>query len=408
LHRIYITLKPVNDSPVLLNPLSDISVNEFDEYLFIANTSSFSDPDGDILTLQVQVVSGNWIQKKNDNQIEGFPLPGSDDKAVVTVRATDTQGAWVEDTFELNVVRKKRPLIYGQILSSSSLPDKLIVALLAVNGKEIDTTATTNTNGRNYYFFEDAGKYIIKAVNNNPVTHPQLVSTYYETTADWTKATNIDVAGNNQYVANITMLQNPVTTGKGSISGFVRVLKVSSPVQGGLIGSGSEGDALPYADLTLTSKGTILLRTQSGLDGSYTFSNLPSGEYIVAAELPGFTSVKPYTLNITDAKSSYVNINFTAYLGNGVITDKKEINQFDMVLYPNPTSGLVNLRSSNADKTVFVRVIDLNGQILMKKQFEPAFLSQFNIRHLLPATYIIEVKQGDQVKTFPVLLMNSK
>ncbi|MBW8333021.1 MAG: carboxypeptidase regulatory-like domain-containing protein, partial [Prolixibacteraceae bacterium] len=407
-----IQVLPVNDAPVIANPLADVQVDEFSDYDFTAGTSIFSDPDGDVLVIQVQVISGNWIQKKGDNLIEGFPLPDSDDKAVVTVRATDPKGLWVEDTFELTVLRKNRPLIYGQIKSSLTLPDNLPVALMMINENLIDSSAVTVTNSRDYYYFEgvQAGNYIVKAVNNNPADYPQLGSTYYETTSDWTEALQIEVKPETEYQADIVMLVNPITLGEGAISGFVRVITTSSPSNAGTINQGNQGDPLPFADIWLTKKGepNVLLYTQTKPDGSYQFKNVPAGEYIVSARLPGFTSINPYSVIIGAGKNIYENINFLAYLGDGVITDKTELNQFDMILFPNPTSGLINLRGTNFDKTLHVKVISMSGQSVMTKQFEPASLLQFDLKGLRPATYIIEVKHGDRVKTFPVLLMNSK
>ncbi|MBL7970546.1 MAG: T9SS type A sorting domain-containing protein, partial [Prolixibacteraceae bacterium] len=134
----------------------------------------------------------------------------------------------------------------------------------------------------------------------------------------------------------------------------------------------------------------------------------PNGEYIVSAVLPGFTPSNSLVLKIDDGKASYENINFTVYLGNNVITDKPEIKQFALDLYPNPTSGIINLRSSQAEQTMYLRVIDMNGKLAMRKQFEPADLYQFDIGGLRPATYIIEVRHGNKVKTFTVLLMNNR
>ncbi|MBL7973229.1 MAG: hypothetical protein JNL03_17040, partial [Prolixibacteraceae bacterium] len=267
-----ITVNSVNDAPIVVNPFPDIQVDEFSAYAFAANASAFTDTDGDPLTVEILSFSGNWIQKKSDTEAQGFPIPDSDNKATITVRATDSQGLWAEDVFELNVVRKPRPLIYGQISGSQPLPDNLQVVLMSVSGNQFDTVAVTRTDSRDYYLFEAVApqNYIVKAVNHS-TSYPQFVSTYYETTADWTRATPIAVSGNTSYRANISMLLNTVTAGNGSVSGFVRVQKTSSPAQAGTVVNGAQGAPLPFADLTLTVKGQteVLLRTQTATDGSY-------------------------------------------------------------------------------------------------------------------------------------------
>lgn len=204
-------------------------------------------------------------------------------------------------------------------------------------------------------------------------------------------------------MANIIMAQNTVTDGVGVISGYARVTK-------GTVGDTGENEPLAFVDITLTGKGgdNLVLHTQTSTNGSYKFSKLPLGEYVVTIAVPGFQSDISYTLKIEEGKTTFENINFLVNLGNEVITDINEINQLKLDLYPNPTSGLVNLRSNNISKTIYVRVFNMNGQVVLKKQFEPANLVQFDIRNLNPASYLVEVRHEGKVKTFIVLLMDSK
>jgi len=56
---------------------------------------------------------------------------------------------------------------------------------------------------------------------------------------------------------------------------------------------------------------------------------------------------------------------------------------------------------------MFVKVLSMTGQQVMKKKFEPASIRQFDMSGLVPSTYFIEVQQGNHSKTFPVVLMKS-
>ncbi|MFA5328473.1 MAG: T9SS type A sorting domain-containing protein [Prolixibacteraceae bacterium] len=411
-HQISVNILHINHAPEVQNPVANMQVDEFSSFSFIPAANIFSDQDGDELTVQLEILSGNWLQKSSETEITGFAEPGSDEQAEIRIRATDPQGKSAETTFKVNILRKARPLIYGRISGSEPLPQSLLVVLLASNDEKIDSIAETATLEQGYYYFEGIGNgnYTVKAEVSNISEAPRVISTYYESTSDWTKATHIIINTDTNFRADIQMLLNPETSGNGKISGTVRITTASSPVEASTIHQGDLGTPLPFADIFLTPKGeeNPLLITHTKTDGTYTFENIPDGEYIVSAQLPGFVSVNPYSLTIGNEQRTFENINFLAYIGDGIVTDIQELNKFDVTVYPNPTSGMINLRSNDADQTMFVKVIGMTGQLVMKKQFEPAASRQFDIGNLVPATYFIEVSQGNHSKTFPVLLMKNK
>lgn len=408
-----IILDKMNSAPTLVKRFVDIDIPEFEEFLFKLGTDNFTDPDGDKLTYQINIASGSWIVKSGDTQLQGLPLPSADNQAVVTVRATDPSGLWAEDSFNVNVVRKKRPLIFGQISGSGIVPEKMAVGLFKYSAVKPDSVALTKTVVSDYFYFENVsvGQYLVKAINNQVDKYPQVVSTYYTSTIDWTKATKVEVIAGGIYQSNISLYYNQPTSGTGSISGFVRSSVEISPAQNG--SSGSISDYKPYAnaDVILTIKGNSLplLYTQSAADGSYKFSNLPVGEYVVAISVPGFQSKMTYTLKIEDGKLTFENVNFTIYLGDSVITDVNTgIPSVNVSLYPNPTTGLVNIACSQMTREVRVRVMDMNGHEVIRKQFDPENLIQVRLDDLLSGTYMVEVRSGDFVKTFHVILMKAK
>ncbi len=407
--HILINIVHVNQAPEVQNPVADIQLDEFTEFDFAAASNLFSDPDGDNLSIETRIISGNWLEKISGNHISGFPLPDSDNQAVVTIRATDPLGKWVETSFRINIIKKKRPLIYGQITSRSTLPRLLKVILLDLNSKKLDTLAITSTVGRDYYFFEGipSGKYLIKAVNKSATESPLIVSTYYDATTDWVKAKTISVNSTSEIKADIGMLVNPVTSGSGAISGILRGTTALAPGQLKVILLGNmAGDPFPFADIFLTIKGASspFLSTQTGSDGSYQFKNIPDGEYTVSAYIPGFTLINQYAITIGKSVN-YENLNFIAYLGDGVTTDVPNYNVLDMSIYPNPTTGIINLLSNITAKTLSVKVISMSGQIMMNKEYPSASLLQFDIGNLSPSTYLIVVKAGNNYKTFHVILI---
>ena len=101
-----ITVNPVNDAPVVSNPAADVEVDANAPATIVDLSDVFDDIDlGDNLTFSVE---GNTNSGLVTASIVGSQLtleyaPGTSGSAEVTVRATDSESAWVEDTFTVTV-----------------------------------------------------------------------------------------------------------------------------------------------------------------------------------------------------------------------------------------------------------------------------------------------------------------
>jgi hypothetical protein len=70
----------------------------------------------------------------------------------------------------------------------------------------------------------------------------------------------------------------------------------------------------------------------------------------------------------------------------------------DAKVFPNPSLGIFNLNvKSSSDEIIHVRVMNLSGNILQVTQMTPS--STISVaRDVIPGMYLIEVRQGSQVK----------
>ncbi len=97
------TLTIENLAPVLNAPIADVTGNTFSEFS-LDLSSNFSDPDpGDTLSFTATGLPP-VLNISNDGVISGtlFPIPGATSNiSTVTVTATDSSGASVQDTFDL-------------------------------------------------------------------------------------------------------------------------------------------------------------------------------------------------------------------------------------------------------------------------------------------------------------------
>jgi hypothetical protein len=97
---------PANQPPDVAVPISDVTVNEDDPDTILDLSGTFSDPDaGDTLTLSV---TGNTNAGLVTTSLVGTNLtldyqPDQNGTATITVRATDGEGEFVEDSFLVTV-----------------------------------------------------------------------------------------------------------------------------------------------------------------------------------------------------------------------------------------------------------------------------------------------------------------
>ncbi len=108
---ISVTVTPVNDGPIVLNPIPDVTVieNALPSTLDLSNT--FFDVDGDPLTLSVVANSNPTLVTTS---LVGTTLtltykPKLNGSAVITVRAQDPNGLFVNDTFLVTVLPVNDP-----------------------------------------------------------------------------------------------------------------------------------------------------------------------------------------------------------------------------------------------------------------------------------------------------------
>lgn len=108
--EILVTVNPVNDAPIVDNAVVDLNTNEDDLFSYSLPVDQFSDIDGDNLTIQEVVftgqngISGSWLAFNSEtNTISGIPLQSHVGTTTVNVTATDGS-LTVTDAFDVVVI----------------------------------------------------------------------------------------------------------------------------------------------------------------------------------------------------------------------------------------------------------------------------------------------------------------
>ena len=97
-----INILPVNDAPELANPVADLSTEEDSVFTFTIPDSTFFDIEGDELTYTVE--APDWIAYDGVTTLSGTPTNDEVGQFTIVLTATDTDGASVQDDFDLEVL----------------------------------------------------------------------------------------------------------------------------------------------------------------------------------------------------------------------------------------------------------------------------------------------------------------
>jgi photosystem II stability/assembly factor-like uncharacterized protein len=178
------------------------------------------------------------------------------------------------------------------------------------SGTTLNAVQTTNVDGLGDYYFANVnqGNYLVKAFNDTTF-YPNLIPTYFDGEYLWDNAAPVSHTCDSNTVINISMIEAPVLSGTGSISGtivessgFVRV----------------PGDPIPGVDVKLGRNpgGQLVVSTQTDANGEYSFDNVPVnalGEsYTIYVDIPGLERDSTYTVVITSSELDFPNLNYTA------------------------------------------------------------------------------------------------
>ncbi len=106
-------------------------------------------------------------------------------------------------------------------------------------------------------------------------------------------------------------------------------------------------------------------------------------------------------------------INLDLWANGGAVIVFKDDNTTDMeeafssnygVIYPNPSSGVVNCQLGTVSEIIKVKVFSLQGVLLKTKDYEKVDNFSFDISDLPQGVYIIEVQSDDEFYTNKILL----
>ena len=262
---VSLTVTPVNDAPVVANPIADQSVAEDTAWSFTVPANSFSDVDGDTLTYSATLGDGSplpgWLTfTAATRTFTGTPPQDWNGSLDVKVTASDGSLS-ASDTFKLTVTPVNDAPVANPATASGDEDGGAIAG--QVTASDVDSTNLTyklvapvagltfNANGSYSY---------VPAKDFNGTVSFQYVAHDGE----------LDSAP-----ATVTLTINPVNDAPVAAAGTNAGNEDGGAITGQVAATDVEGDALTYSLVTgpKPEEGTLVL----GTDGSYSFT--PSKDF---------------------------------------------------------------------------------------------------------------------------------
>jgi uncharacterized protein YjdB len=325
--------------------------------------------------------------------------------ATTTYTVTGTDGLGCANTGTVTVNGDR---INGFITFTGPTPDTLDmkVWLIQFNPTDSSITALDSMNtcyvdSVTYYEFDGkpAGTYMVKARMTYEAAPGAsgYIPTYGSSTPNWYSAATVAHSGASDSI-HINMIYGSVPAGPGFIGGYVYLGA----------GKGTSGD-IPVVGMEvylMDKTGKALTRTFTAADGSYSFSGLAYGSYAIYPEEYDYNTVSPGVMMLNATTPSLKGQDFRQYNSARLILPYNDatyvpvqtVNE-DINLYPNPTTGVLNVEWKNqVQGNAAVVITDVLGREVYTSALNITSASgqtQINVEGLKPGVYEISVKSAN-------------
>jgi hypothetical protein len=300
---------------------------------------------GDSATISASATGGTWpyIFTWNDGN-SSFPGPaelvGPLNNTTYSLLVTDSFGCSVSDTAQVNVAPSTD--IYGNVSSLLGTVANSSVVLYKYYPvlTHFDTVQVTTTDAAGNYHFPSVLRedYLIEVFPS--ASYPSLVPTYYGNSFIWSSAAIVNhYCAVNDTLNIFAVKEDLLGTGPGYLHGLI--LEDTGYVR-------APGDPIPGVDVKLGRNpgGQMVAATETDASGEYEFANVPFGEYIIYADIPGLGVDSSYTFIVDSLNPIY---NYLDYIVDSTMIHYVPFSQVGIKdaatvqsifnVYPNPSRG---------------------------------------------------------------------
>jgi hypothetical protein len=247
------------------------------------------------------------------------------------------------------------------------------------------------------------------------LTFARALPTYYKNTIFWEEADTLFLGNNLSNLEIVSNLKPLPTSGRGSISGTLEE-------DDGIAGRKTQtqkakrvsGAGVTVRRVERTGRGkeellTLVAHIFTDEDGQFVLPNLPTGEYRLNIQYPGYPmDEKSYiTIPIGTGLQSQVSVEASIVDGKinvrkRIITGIDDIENYHADIYPNPAVDFIRLSFGGNATGRVVTLIDANGKPLATTKAEEKETT-VSVQQFIKGIYFLHVKEkGVTLKTFKV------
>ena len=413
-HLDFTSLEP-NASVPGLNYLTQADIGSpVDTQIPVGSAYSFSIPQ--------QGTQSQYAWKRNGVEVAGATEASFDVPAI----SRETMGEYVAEVVN--------PALPGLVLKSSV---QKVMAYANVSGKLLADADVPATAGELTLFRVKPGAF--EPVQTLPVSadgtytftevilddyqirgfadtlvYERAIPTYYKNTIFWEEADTLRLEDNIDTLNIISQLEPGPPSGRGSISGYLqeddgtgRVDEVQRNKR-----VARAGVSARRVERTGRAKGEILTLVAyvfTDENGEFTLPNLPSGEYRINFQYPGYPMDESSytTIMIGTALESQVMVEANVLAGKInvrklIITGVMEGENYYAEVFPNPAVEYIHLTFAGEVQARIISLTDLQGRVLHNLDASGKEVN-VNVGHMPKGMYILQVAEsGKKVKSLKV------
>ena len=246
------------------------------------------------------------------------------------------------------------------------------------------------------------------------LVHERSIPTYYKNTIFWEEADTLRLENNIDTLDIISNVEPGPPSGRGSISGYLQEDDGTGRIDGveknrRIARAGVSARRVQRTGRTKGEVLTLVAYVFTNDEGEFSLPNLPTGEYRINFQYPGYPmdETSYTTITIGTALESQVSVEANVVDGKInvrklIITGLYEAENYHAEVFPNPAVEYVQLKFAGLMSSRVINISNLQGQLLYSGDAHEKEMV-VNVSHLPKGIYLLNIlEQGRKVKTLKV------
>lgn len=246
------------------------------------------------------------------------------------------------------------------------------------------------------------------------LVHDRALPTYYKNTILWEEADTLRLENNIDTLDIVSQVEPGPPSGRGSISGYLQEDDGTGRLEGverskRVARAGVSARRVERTGRTKEEILTLVAYVFTDENGEFNLPNLPTGEYRINFQYPGYPMDETSFTTITIGTALESQVSVEANVLNGkinvrklIITGVYEAENYHAEVFPNPAVEYVQLKFAGEVDSRVITLTDLQGKLLYTAEAHDKEMI-VNVSNLAKGIYLLNIsEQGQRVKSLKV------